>query len=130
MLIGTVDFVGLFRLVEFALLAQKPDGGAPSWLTMMPFVLLIFVFWILILRPQRKEQQTRDTMLETLKKNDRVLTEGGIIGVITAIKKDDKNPNFTEVTIRTHDDTRIDVLRSMIKGKVAKRGETKEDAAL
>jgi preprotein translocase subunit YajC len=52
------------------------------------FVVIGVLFYLMLVRPQRKEQQTRQSMLESLKKNDRVVTVGGIYGVVTNIRKE------------------------------------------
>ncbi len=63
---------------------------------MMPAFALIFVMlYVMILRPQRKEQRSRRDMLSNLKKNDRVITVGGIYGVVTNVR-----PDGDEVTIK------------------------------
>lgn len=75
------------------LAAEGPGGDITSMLLMM---LPIFVlFYLLFIRPQRKEQSTRQTMLDSMKKNDRIVTVGGILGVVTNVDRDRK-----EVTIK------------------------------
>ncbi len=59
-------------------------------------MLPIFVlFYLLFIRPQRKEQSTRQTMLDDMKKNDRIVTVGGILGVVTNVDRDKR-----EVTVK------------------------------
>jgi preprotein translocase subunit YajC len=55
---------------------------------MLPFLLIIVVFYFLLIRPQQKRQKTWQEMLGSLKNGDRVTTTGGIRGVITSIKDD------------------------------------------
>ena len=59
---------------------------------MDPWLMMIFVifilFWLLILRPQKREQAMREQMLNELAKGDQVLTNGGIIGTIEGIDKE------------------------------------------
>ena len=63
---------------------------------MLLMMLPIFVlFYLLFIRPQRKEATTRQTMLDNMKKNDRIVTVGGILGVVTNVDRDKK-----EVTIK------------------------------
>lgn len=70
-------------------------------LGLMPAFVLIFVLlYFMILRPQRKEQQSRTDMLSNLKKNDRVITVGGIYGVVTNVRQDGD-----EVTIKVDEAT-------------------------
>ena len=86
----------LMRLAEIsAVLAQPGDGKettpeAPSGINPI-FILLIalfFVFYFIVLRPQKREQTQRKAMLAGIKKNDRVLTIGGIYGVVTNVQRE------------------------------------------
>ncbi len=73
------------------------QGGAGDGIGQMLllFLPIIFLFYFLMIRPQRKEQSQRQAMLGNMKKNDRVVTVGGILGVVTNIDRDKK-----EVTIK------------------------------
>jgi preprotein translocase subunit YajC len=63
---------------------------------MLLMMLPIFVlFYMLFIRPQRKEQNERQLMLDNMKNNDRIVTVGGILGVVTKVDRDKK-----EVTIK------------------------------
>ncbi len=84
-----------FRWIDHLLLlaqngkpAQQPAGQ--QTLFSLPFLLitLMLVFYVIVLRPQRREQRTRQHMLVQLKKNDRVVTVGGIYGVVTNVRAD------------------------------------------
>ena len=90
----------LFGLIHTnALFAQgNVGGGLGSMLVVM--VPIFALFYLLFLRPQQKEQNVRRLMLENLKKNDRVVTVGGIIGVVTNIDRDKK-----VVTLRVDEGT-------------------------
>ncbi len=74
-----------------------------------PILAMIVLFFFLMILPQRREQKQRDQMLKALKKNDRVLTSGGIIGTVANISADGK-----EITLKVDDNTRIKFLRSSI----------------
>lgn len=79
---------------------------------MMPALLIIMVvFYLLFILPQRKEQRTRKEMLSNLKKNDHVVTIGGIYGVVVNVR-----PEIDEVTLRVDDtsNTRIRVTQAAI----------------
>lgn len=52
----------------------------------LPFILMIAIFYFLLIRPQQKQMKERQKMLDGLKIGDRVLTVGGLIGTITSIK--------------------------------------------
>ncbi len=90
---------------------QQPGPGAAFGSFLLPLIAIMFLWYFIILRPQRREQVKREEMLKSLKKNDRVVTIGGIIGTIANISPDGK-----EVTLKVDDNTRIRFLRSSIQG--------------
>ena len=95
-----------FRL--WTLLAQEdPWGFLRSPMPVMFLLLIMFMVWQY--RQANRERDERQKVLDALKKTDRVETIGGIIGVVTSIR-----PEAGEVTIRTHDDTKIDIKRAAI----------------
>jgi preprotein translocase subunit YajC len=97
------------------LLAQeegaKPPQPEPNILQgLVPIILMILAFVFLIVLPaRRKERQQRELLFNTLKKNDEVLTSGGIIGTVANIKDD-------EVTLKVDESSnvRIRILRNSI----------------
>ena len=62
-------------------------GGSPIT-AILPFVLIFVLFYFLILRPQQKQQKSKQEMLKNLKRGDMVLTTGGIYGKILNIVED------------------------------------------
>lgn len=72
-----------------------------------PIVLMGVIFYFLLYRPQKKEQQRRNEMLNSLKKGDRVVTIGGVHGTITAIT--DKI-----VTVKVAEKVEVDVSRTAV----------------
>jgi len=89
-----------------------------SMLGMLPFVAMILIIWLLIIRPQKKKQKEHKTMLEELKIGDKIITNGGIYGVISNIKNE-KNI----ITIKVSDNVKIDFIRSSVATKIIKKGE-------
>ena len=69
---------------------------------LMLLLPMVLIFYLLILRPQRKQEANRKAMIAAIKKNDRVLTTGGLIGVVTNVKED-------EITIRVDDSRDVKV---------------------
>jgi preprotein translocase subunit YajC len=67
------------------LLAQ--EGGSP-WGMAPAFLVIGVLFYLMLIRPQRREQQQRQSMIDALKKNDRVVTVGGMYGVVTNVRKE------------------------------------------
>ncbi len=67
-----------------------PEEGEKGfdW-TIIIFLVLIFgIFYFLIIRPQRRRQKEHDTLMQELKKGDKVITTGGIYGVVESISED------------------------------------------
>jgi preprotein translocase subunit YajC len=102
----------------FWILAQgdtaPKDGG--SMITMLlPFLLLFVVMYFLFIRPQRKAEAQKKEMLSAIKKNDRVVTNGGMIGVVTNVKDE-------ELTIRVDEnkDVKIRIHRNFIHAVLKK----------
>ncbi len=67
------------------------SGGqsSTSMLGFLPLVLIVFAMYFLMIRPQAKKQKEHRAMLEKLEKGDRILTTGGIVGVIAGIKENE-----------------------------------------
>lgn len=64
-------------------------GGAGGLLGMLPmFVMLGLVFWFMIIRPQKKQQDQRNKMLEAVKRGDRIITSGGLFATVKDVKAD------------------------------------------
>lgn len=108
---------------------KQPAGGGGGGLEQLmpllfPFLIIILLYQFLIARPQRREQARRDEILRSLKKNDPVVTIGGILGTVVSVAEDG-----SEVTIRVDDSARLRVQRSAIRDVLRKEGETKEAEA-
>ncbi len=92
----------------FMILQEAPRTGRPS---ILPFVIqlvaIIFIFYFLLIRPQRKIAQKHQEILSKLSKNDEVVTEGGIVGTVVHIEDE-------RVTLRSGENTRLVVMRAKI----------------
>ncbi len=82
---------------------------------------MIAVMWFLIIQPKRKEQQALSRMLAALKKGDKVMTHSGMIGEVAQIKE-------PIITLRFHDNVRIDFDRSAIAKAIKDEAEKAGDA--
>jgi preprotein translocase subunit YajC len=80
----------------------------------LPLVLIFVVFYFLLIRPQQRKTKDHKTMLDALRRGDRVVTGGGIIGTVARVE----NPE--EVTVDIADGVRVRVLRSTISSVLAK----------
>jgi preprotein translocase subunit YajC len=77
----------------------------------MPFIVIMILFWLLLIRPQRREQTKREEMLKALKPNDRVITIGGIYGVVTNVHLE---ADMVTIRVDEKNDTKIRVTRGAI----------------
>ena len=92
----------------FVALAAPPEGGSP-WLQLVPFVIVLGIFYFIILLPMRRKQQKVQQFLEALKVGDRVITTGGIYGQVTRL-------NEQSVQLQIADKIRIEVAKAAIGG--------------
>ena len=85
------------------------DSGANPLLQIVPFILILGIFYFIILLPTKRKQQKVQQFLDNLKVNDRIITTGGIYGQITRLSDQ-------TVQIQIADKVRIDVARSAVGG--------------
>jgi len=85
------------------------QSGAGGLLQLMPILLIILVFYFLIIRPQQKRQRQLQETISSLKIGDRIVTTGGVIGVITTVRD-------TSFLIRSADKSILEIARSAIAG--------------
>jgi preprotein translocase subunit YajC len=97
---------------------QTTGAGAPPnvFAQFFPFILIFGIFYLLIIRPQRKKQKELQLMLENLQINDVVITNGGIIGKIVNIKKD---KNIVVLRVDETSNTKIEFQRNAIAGMIS-----------
>ena len=99
-------------IFHLSIFAQADGDGPSSFMVMLPMWLIIgFVFYLLLIRPQKQERARREEVLNTLKKNDRVVTIGGIIGSVADVSQEKQT-----VTVKVDDNTRIKFQKSAIQG--------------
>lgn len=79
----------------------------------LPLFLIFAVFYFLLIRPQQKRIDEQNAMIKSLKKGDRVVTSGGIVGTIASIEGDD------HVMVTIADGVQIKVVRSTISSLAA-----------
>jgi preprotein translocase subunit YajC len=90
------------------------DGGSGMLIQLLPLVLIFVVFYFLIIRPQQKKVKDHKAMVDALRRGDRVVTTGGIIGTVTKVTGD------REIGVEIADGVRVRVLRSMVAEVMAR----------
>jgi preprotein translocase subunit YajC len=98
--------------------AQDVSGILGSATQFAPLVLIFVVFYFLLIRPQQQKQKEMREMLVALKRGDKVVTAGGILGVVqkvpTVQNKDGKQIASGEIEVEIAPNLRVTVLREMI----------------
>ena len=65
--------------------AAAPSGGTSFFIQTIPLVLVFVIFWFLMIRPQQRRMKEHRAQIEAVKKGDRVVTGGGLIGKVTKV---------------------------------------------
>ena len=90
-------------------MGAPPDGGASLWVQLVPFALILAIFYVLILLPMRRRQKKIQQFQEGLKVGDRVVTTSGIYGQITKISE-------KSIKLQIADKVQIEVARAAVGG--------------
>lgn len=100
--------------LEMLLLAEGEKAPASPIFQFLPLVVIGVLFYFILIRPRKTEQGRHQEMLKSIKKNDRVVTIGGIMGTVANVSADG-----SEVTVKVDDNTRIkfrgDSIRTVVK---------------
>lgn len=89
---------------------EGTEGGASGLIGIAPFVIIFLLFYLLILRPQQKQNRQRDALLKSLKRGDKVITAGGLHGKITAVDEE-------VLTVEIAKGVNVQVSRSSVTAK-------------
>jgi len=93
--------------------------GSGGLLSLVPFLLIFVLFYVMMILPQQRQRKKHQQMLDALKKGDRVVTTGGLTGSVTNIHND-------LVTLQVADNVKVKVLRSAV---ASLRGEDEGGAS-
>ncbi len=107
--------------MSFIPLLQNAQGQGNMLMSVVPFVLIIAIFYFFIIRPQNKKQKETEKMISALKKGDKVVTIGGIHGIVSSTKE-------KTVIVKVDSDTSIEFSRSAISGVVTDKPAVKAAA--
>ena len=101
--------------------AQALGGdGASTMTSLLPLVLIFVVFYLLLIRPQQKKMKQHRDMVAALRRGDRVVTGGGLVGTVTKVVSD------TELQVEVAEGVKVRVVRATI-GEVLAKTEPGKD---
>ncbi|MBP9692284.1 MAG: preprotein translocase subunit YajC [Alphaproteobacteria bacterium] len=112
-----------FGFISSAHAQAAPGGfGGFDFMSMLPLVLIFAVFYFFLIRPQQKKVQQQKQLLSTLRRGDRVMTTGGIMGVITKVVSDQ------ELQVEIAEGVRVRVARAMVAELISKTEPVSESS--
>lgn len=108
-------------------LPKAPESPGNSWTSLVPMVLIFAVFYFLLIRPQEKRRRAQQDLVSGVKKGEEVLTNSGIIGVVSKINDSD---NTVHISIAK--DVEIKMLKTSISDILSrtKKEEIKDNKSL
>ena len=86
------------------------EGGGFDWTLIIFVVLLVAIFYFLIIRPQRRQQKRHQELMQELKRGDKVITTGGIYGVVESLSDD-------SIVLKVESGASIRIARNSIAGQ-------------
>ncbi|MFH1132627.1 MAG: preprotein translocase subunit YajC [Pseudomonadota bacterium] len=87
-----------------------PGCGGGGMMNLLPLILMFVVFYFLLIRPQQKKAKAHQEMLRNLKRGDKIMTSGGLLGTITGLTDQ-------HITLEVAEKIRLRILRSHIMAK-------------
>jgi preprotein translocase, YajC subunit len=91
-------------------LFQESSGGGSLVWTLLPFVFIFGIFYFLVILPQKKQKQQLQEMIGSLKMNDEIVTNGGVIGKIKEVRE-------TSFVILSAEKSLLEIGKSAVVGK-------------
>ena len=113
-----VNLMFPFISVAYAQSADAASGSA--FFQFIPLILILGVFWFLIIRPQQKKQKEQQRMVDSLRKGDKIVTNGGIFGTIVKVGDD-------RLTLEIASKIQIQLERHQVSRMDKKTGVNKDD---
>jgi preprotein translocase subunit YajC len=111
-------------LISPAFAQAATPSASSSFIQFVPLILIFVVFYFLLIRPQQKKLKEHKEMLNAVRRGDRVVTNGGIIGLVTKVMPDER-----ELTVEIAENVRVRVMRDMISSVLSKTEPVAADKA-
>ncbi|WP_417813958.1 preprotein translocase subunit YajC [Thalassospira alkalitolerans] len=96
-------------------------GGADMLTSFLPLILIFVVFYFLLIRPQQKKQKEHKAMLASVRRGDKIVTAGGLIGTVAKVIGDD------ELSVEIAEGVKVKVARGMVSTVLSKTEPAKGD---
>ncbi len=109
----------MFISTAYAQAAGGAPDGASMLMQFLPLILIFVVFYFLLIRPQQKKAKEHKAMLEALRRGDRIVTGGGIVGTVAKATDD-------ELVVEIAENVRVRVMRGTVTAVLSK-GEPVSD---
>jgi preprotein translocase subunit YajC len=107
--------MNIFEILISPAMAQGvPSIGGFDIMSILPLALIFVVFYFFLIRPQQKKAQLQKNMLSSLRRGDRIVTNGGLIGVVTKVVNDQ------ELQVEIAEDVKVRVARAMVADLLSK----------
>jgi preprotein translocase subunit YajC len=87
--------------------AAAPSGATAFFFNVFPLVLVFLIFWVLMIRPQQKRMREHQAQIAAVKKGDRVVTGGGLVGKVTKVSDN-------EVEVELGQGVRVTAIKSTL----------------
>lgn len=101
--------------------AAPPDGeGGNPFMGLLPLVLIMVIFYVLVIRPQQKRHKEHQSMVQSLSRGDRVLTNGGLYATVQDVHDD-------KLVVVISDGVKVEIAKNSVSGKVAAKGKKSDD---
>ena len=105
--------------MDFLYAASQPGQGGGGLAAFLPFIVIMFIIYFLMIRPQTKRQKEKDTMRDELKKGDKIITMGGIYGTVQGFKE-----KGHQAIIKIDNNTNITINKTAVAGLAEKIKDT------
>jgi preprotein translocase subunit YajC len=106
-----MDLMNVLALAPGA--SQGEGGGGSALLGFLPIILIFLIFWFMIIRPQKKQQDKRKSMIEALKRDDEIVTSGGLFAKVRDVKAD-------RVVATIAEGVKVEISKQAISGVIEK----------
>ncbi len=97
----------MFATPAYAQASGAAAAGGPGWLALLPWVAILVIMYMLMIRPQQRRMKQHQAMIAAVKKNDVVVTGGGMVGKVTRVDE-------AEVEIEIAQNVRVRVVKGTL----------------